>query len=50
MSLYLKIERMKEVRFNDNRIHIPIPTSELEATKDIAEQSRKKVIPEISRI
>lgn len=50
MSLYLKIERMKEVRFNDNRIHIPIPTSELEATKDIAEHSRKRVIPEVSKI
>jgi KaiC/GvpD/RAD55 family RecA-like ATPase len=50
MSLYLKIERMKKVRFTDNRIHIPIPASELEATKNIAEHSRKRIIPEVSKI
>jgi hypothetical protein len=46
----MEIKRMEEVHFDSRRIHIPIPQSELEATREIAEHSRKRVIPEISRI
>jgi len=50
MSLFMEIKRMEGVHFDSRRIHIPIPESELEATREIAEHSRKRVIPEISRI
>jgi KaiC/GvpD/RAD55 family RecA-like ATPase len=50
MSLFMEIKKMQGVQFDSTRIHIPIPKSELEATRDIAEHSRNRVIPEISRI
>ena len=49
-QLFMEIIRMKEVSFNKNEIQIPIKLEVLKHIKGIADHSRSKVIPEISKI
>jgi KaiC/GvpD/RAD55 family RecA-like ATPase len=48
--LYMQIIRMKNVPFSREEIQVPIPPKSLAHIKEIAEHSRKRVIPEISKI
>jgi len=49
-SLVMNVRRAENLRFVPDSITIPIPKEELQATREIAERSRSKVIPEISAI
>lgn len=49
-ELFMRIERMKDLRFSDEEIRIPIPSSELSSMREVAEHSRKRVIPELSQL
>jgi len=48
--LFLRIVRMKDVHFSGKEIQVPIPPKSLANIKEIAEHSRKRVIPQISDI
>jgi KaiC/GvpD/RAD55 family RecA-like ATPase len=48
--LYLRIVRMKDVPFSNEEIQVPIGADSLAHVKEIAEHSRKRVIPLISEI
>jgi len=48
--LFMKILRMKDVRFKSTEIQVPIPTTTFLHIKEIADHSRKKVIPAILKI
>ena len=48
--LYMKIVRMKDVPFDGKEIQVPIPPNALSQVKEIAEHSRKRVIPQISQL
>jgi KaiC/GvpD/RAD55 family RecA-like ATPase len=49
-ELFMRIERMKGVSFSHEEIRIPIPASELSSMREVAEHSRTRVIPELSRL
>jgi KaiC/GvpD/RAD55 family RecA-like ATPase len=48
--LYMRIVRLKDVPFSADEIQVPIPQDALTHVKEIAEHSRKRVIPLISKI
>lgn len=48
--LFLRIVRMKGVLFSNEEIQVPIPPKSLANVKEVAEHSRKHVIPEISKL
>lgn len=48
--LYMRIVRMKDAPFSAEEIQVPIPQDALAHVKEIAEHSRKRVIPQISKI
>ena len=48
--LYLQIVRMKDAPFSTEEIQVPIPQDALAHVKEIAEHSRQRVIPLISKI
>jgi len=48
--LFLRIVRMKGVLFSNEEIQVPIPPKSLANVKEIAEHSRKRVIPKISKL
>jgi len=48
--LFIRVVRLKDVRFSDEEIQVPIPPRSLARVKEIAEHSRQRVIPQISRI
>ncbi len=50
MSLFLNISKMKGVKFSREEIEVPISQEVLTEIKDIAEATRKRTIPEISKI
>ncbi len=50
MQLFLKISRMKEVTFSKQEKKVPIPKNMLLEIKKVAEATRDKRIPEISKI
>lgn len=50
MQLFLKISRMKEVAFSKQEKQVPIPKEMLKEIKKVAESTRDKRIPEISKI
>jgi KaiC/GvpD/RAD55 family RecA-like ATPase len=47
MKLFLKIERMRGVRYSEKERRVPIPEEMLREIKDIAEITRKTIIPGI---
>jgi len=50
MKLFLQIDRMKDVGFNNKETRVPIPKKMLEEINKIAETTRKTRIPEIKKI
>lgn len=50
LKLFLKVERAKDVQFDNKEIQIPIKPETLQHLKKVAEHSRNKVIPEILKI
>ena len=48
--LYMKVLRMKNVPYNETEIQIPISPDTLNHIKKVADHSRSKVIPAISKI
>jgi len=48
--LYVQIVRMKGVPFSGEEVQVPIPPRSLIHVKEIAEHSRRRVIPQISKI
>lgn len=48
--LFMKILRMKDVSFLAEEVHVPIPHEVLAHMKEVAEHSRHRVIPAISKI
>ena len=48
--LFLRIVRMKDVRFSGEEIQVAMAPKSLANVKEIAEHSRKRVIPQISEI
>ncbi len=50
MRLYLKITKMKGVKFLSKEVEVPLTTKDLRIIKEIAETSRRDLIPVISKI
>ncbi|MDY6846094.1 MAG: ATPase domain-containing protein [Chloroflexota bacterium] len=49
-KLYLTIERMKEVKFHKEAFKVPISKDDLSALKEVADQSRKRIVPLVSKV
>ncbi|MCD6468557.1 MAG: hypothetical protein J7L32_04515 [Thermoplasmata archaeon] len=50
MKLFFRIERMKDARFSDEEIMVPIPKEILEDIRETAEHTRSRIIPAVSKI
>lgn len=50
MKLYLRITKMKEVRFLEEEVRVPISKQVLYDIKEVAETTRRRMIPMIRRI
>ena len=50
MKLYLKIERMKDVRFSNEEIWVPLEKSVLDSIRQEAEKGKKGLIPVIKAL
>lgn len=50
MRLFLKISKMKDTNFSEEEIDVPISQEILSEIKNIAEATRKRIIPEIMKI
>ena len=50
MRLYLRITKMKEVKFLKEEVRVPLSKQVLQDIKEIAEATRKRMIPTIRRI
>jgi KaiC/GvpD/RAD55 family RecA-like ATPase len=50
MRLFFKISKMKGVKFSREEIEVPISQEVLSEIKDVAEVTRKRIIPEIMKI
>lgn len=48
--LFMQIERIKDAPFSTDEIEVPIEAKTLHNVKEIAEHSRKRVIPQISKL
>jgi hypothetical protein len=48
--LYMRVVRMKGPSFSTEEIRVPIPQHSLTHVREIAEHSRKRVIPQTSKI
>lgn len=48
--LYMQIKRMKEVSFLDDEIQVPFSEKALTGVKEVADHSRKRVIPLVSKL
>jgi len=49
-KLFMKIEKMKGVPFSKEEIEVPFPEETLQEVKEVADHSRKRVIPQIMKI
>lgn len=49
-TLYLQIVRVKDAPFSGVEVRVPIPPNSLARMKQIADHSRRRVIPQVSRI
>lgn len=50
LQLFLKIQRMKEGAFITREVKVPFRSGTLDEVKEIADHSRKKVIPQVSKL
>lgn len=50
MKLFFNIEKMSEVTFSDKEVSVPISKEILKEIKDVAEMSRKKILPKLKKI
>jgi len=50
MKLFFKIDKMKETHFSTEEINVPISREMLLEIKDLAEATRKRIIPDIMKI
>lgn len=50
MRLFFKISKMKEVSFSKEEVNVPISQEAFMEIKDIAEVTRKRIIPEMMKI
>lgn len=50
MKLFLHIDRMRDIKFLDDEINVPISQDVLEDIKIIAEHTRARIIPLVSKI
>ena len=50
MNLFLKITRMKGVRFLSKEMKVPISKEVLSEVKEVAESTRRRIIPEVTKI
>ncbi|MCK4976236.1 MAG: hypothetical protein KAS36_04860, partial [Anaerolineales bacterium] len=48
--LYMHVVRLKDAPYITDEVMVPIPPGALSEVKDVAEHSRKRVIPLISKI
>jgi len=49
-KLYLTVERMKDVKFLKDEFEVPISKEDLSALKEVADQSRKRIVPLVSKV
>lgn len=50
MRLFFKISKMKELNFSREEVNVPISREAFMEIKDIAERTRKRIIPEMRKI
>ena len=50
MKLFFNIEKMVEVEFSKKEVNVPISKETLEEMKEVAEMSRKKILPKLKKI
>lgn len=50
MRLFFKISKMKELNFSREEVNVPISREAFMEMKDIAEGTRKRIIPEMMKI
>jgi hypothetical protein len=50
MKLFFKISKMKGVRFSKEEVNVPISQEEFIEIKEIADATRKRIIPEMMKI
>ena len=50
MKLFFNIEKMAEVNFSYKEVNVPISKEILKEIKDVAEMSRKKILPKLKKI
>ena len=48
--LFLRVARAKDVPFVSEEIEVPIPPGVLLEVKEVADHSRKRVIPQVSQL
>ncbi len=48
--IFMRIERMRDVPFLPDEVEVPIASDTLEEVKEIADYSRRRVIPEVSAL
>ena len=50
MKLFFNIEKMAGVKFSDKEVNVPISKEILKEIKDVAEVSRKRILPKLKKI
>ena len=50
MKIFLKISKMKGVKFSNREAEVPISKEVLSEVKEIAESTRRRIIPEVAKI
>ncbi len=50
MKLFFNIERMTSIKFSDKEVNVPISKGILKEIKDVAEGSRKRILPKLKKI
>jgi hypothetical protein len=49
-KLYLTVEKMKEVKFLKGEFEVPISKEDLSSLKEVTDQSRKRIVPLVSKV
>ena len=50
MKLFFNIEKMAGAKFSDKEVNVPISKEILKEIKDVAEGSRKRILPKLKKI